>query len=111
MATKEIIDLNEFVKLDLRVGKIARAERVEGSKKLIKLEVDVGNELRQLVAGIAEEYNPEQLVGKLVPVLANLKPAKLMGVKSQGMILAVEVNGKPILLHPDKEVPAGSSIC
>ena len=107
---EEIIDIKEFAKLDLRIGKIENAERVEGSKKLIKLEVDVGDETRQLVAGIAEEYNPESLIGKLVPVLANLKPAKLMGVESQGMILAVDVNGKPILLHPDREVPAGSGI-
>ncbi|MEA2051215.1 MAG: methionine--tRNA ligase subunit beta [Euryarchaeota archaeon] len=107
---EEIIDINEFAKLDLRIGKIENAERVEGSKKLIKLEVDVGDETRQLVAGIAEEYNPESLIGKLVPILANLKPVKLMGVESQGMILAVDVNGKPILLHPDREVPAGSGI-
>ena len=107
---EEIIDINEFAKLDLRIGKIENAERVEGSKKLIKLEVDVGDETRQLVAGIAEEYNPESLIGKLVPILANLKPVKLMGVESQGMILAVDVNGKPILLHPDREVPAGSRI-
>jgi len=107
---EEIIDINEFAKLDLRIGKIENAERVEGSKKLIKLEVDVGDETRQLVAGIAEEYNPENLIGKLVPVLANLKPVKLMGVESQGMILAVDVNGKPILLHPDVEVPAGSRV-
>ena len=107
---EEIIDINEFAKLDLRIGKIKNAERVEGSKKLIKLEVDVGDETRQLVAGIAEEYTPESLIGKLVPILANLKPVKLMGVESQGMILAVDVNGKPILLHPDREVPAGSGI-
>ncbi len=107
---EEIIDINEFAKLDLRIGKIENAERVEGSKKLIKLEVDVGDETRQLVAGIAEEYTSESLIGKLVPILANLKPVKLMGVESQGMILAVDVNGKPILLHPDREVPAGSGI-
>jgi methionyl-tRNA synthetase len=84
---EEIIDINEFAKLDLRIGKIENAERVE-----------------------AEEYTPESLIGKLVPILANLKPVKLMGVESQGMILAVDVNGKPILLHPDREVPAGSGI-
>ncbi len=110
MGNKEIIDINEFARLDLRIGRIANAERIEGSKKLIRLEVDIGNEQRQVVAGIAEEYNPESLIGELVPVLVNLKPAKLMGVESQGMILAVDVNGKPILLHPDKEVPAGSGI-
>ncbi|NAT10840.1 methionine--tRNA ligase subunit beta [ANME-1 cluster archaeon AG-394-G06] len=107
---EEIIDINEFAKLDLRIGKIENAERVKGSKKLIKLEVDVGAETRQLVAGIAEEYTPESLIGKLVPILANLKPVKLMGVESQGMILAVDVNGKPILLHPDRDVPAGSRV-
>ncbi len=108
---EEIININEFAKLDLRIGKIENAERVEGSKKLIKLEVDVGDETRQLVAGIAEEYTPESLIGKLVPILANLKPVKLRGVESQGMILAVDVNEKPVLLHPDREVPAGSRIC
>jgi methionyl-tRNA synthetase len=107
---EEIIDINEFAKLDLRIGKIENAERVKGSKKLIMLEVDLGDETRQLVAGIAEEYTPESLIGKLVPILANLKPVKLMGVESQGMILAVDVNGKPILLHPDREVPAGSRV-
>ncbi len=106
-----MIDINEFAKLDLRIGKIETAERIEGSKKLIKLDVDVGTEKRQMVAGIAENYDPENLIGALVPVLVNMKPAKLMGVESRGMILAVEVNGKPILLHPDKDVPAGSRIC
>lgn len=110
MEKKEIIDINEFAKLDLRIGKIVDAERIEGSKKLIKLEVDVGDEMRPLVAGIAEDYISEDLIGKLVPILANLKSAKLMGVESRGMILAVDVKGKPILLHPDKEVPAGSRV-
>ena len=110
MGNEKIIDINEFAKLDLRIAKIENAERIEGSKKLIRLEVDIGNEKRQLVAGIAEEYNPESLIGELVPVLVNLKPAKLMGVESRGMILAVEVNGKPILLRPDKEVPAGCRV-
>ncbi|RZN38409.1 MAG: methionine--tRNA ligase subunit beta [Methanophagales archaeon ANME-1-THS] len=110
MEHKEVIGMSEFANLDLRIGKILNAERLTGSRKLIKLRVDVGDEQRQLVAGIAAEYTPESLIGKLVPVLVNLKPAKLMGVESQGMILAVDVNGKPILLHPDKEVPAGSSV-
>ncbi len=110
MENNEIIDMGVFARLDLRIGKIENAEKIEGSKKLIKLDVDVGDEMRQLVAGIAEDYSPEDLIGKLVPVLANLKPAKLMGVESRGMILAVDVKGKPILLHPDKEVPAGSRV-
>jgi methionyl-tRNA synthetase len=109
---KIIVDISEFAKLDLRIGKIVDAERIKGSRKLSKLEVDVGmgNEMRQIVAGIAEEYNPESLIGELVPVLVNLKTARLMGVESQGMILAVDVSGKPILLHPDKEVPVGSRV-
>ncbi len=111
MVSKEICDINEFAKLDLRIGKIVNAGRIEGSRKLIRLAVDVGTDTRQLVAGIGEDYDPENLIGALVPVLVNLKPAKLMGVESRGMILAVEVNGKPVLLHPDKEVPAGSRIC
>jgi methionine--tRNA ligase beta chain len=110
MGDEGIIDMNEFAKLDVRIGKIITAEKITGSKKLVKLDVDVGDEARQLVAGIAEEYMPESLIGKLVPILVNLKPAKLMGVESRGMILAVDVGGKPILLHPDKEVPAGSEV-
>ncbi|MEA2032653.1 MAG: methionine--tRNA ligase subunit beta [Euryarchaeota archaeon] len=110
MGNKELIDITEFARLDLRIGRIANAERIEGSKKLIRLEVDIGNEQRQVVAGIAEQYRPENLIGELIPVLVNMKPATLMGVESQGMILAVDVNRKSVLLHPDKEVPAGSRI-
>lgn len=104
------IALEDFKKLDLRVGKIISAERIKNSKKLLKLIVDVGDEKRQIVAGLAENYSPEELIGKLVVVLVNLKPAKLMGVESRGMILAVDVAGKPILLTPEKEVKAGERI-
>jgi len=110
----EQIKIEEFERLDLRIGRIKDAARIEGSKKLIKLEVDIGDEYgrnRQLVAGIADEYKPEELIGKLVPVLVNLEPKKLMGVESQGMLLAVSVDGKPVLLHPDKDVPPGSRVC
>ncbi len=104
------ISLEDFKKLDLRIGKIIKAERVKKSKKLMKLEIDVGDEVRQIVAGISEDYSPEEIEGKLVPVLVNMKPAKLMGVESRGMILAADVDGKPVLLHPDKDVPAGAGI-
>ena len=110
MGNNEIITMSEFARIDVWIGKIVNAEQIKGSKKLIKLAVDVGDETRQLVAGIAEEYTPASLIGKLVPVLVNMKPAKLMGVESRGMILAVEDGGKPILMQPDKEVPAGSRI-
>jgi len=108
------IKIEEFERLDLRIGRIKDAARIEGSRKLIKLEVDIGDESgrnRQLVAGIADEYKPKELIGKLVPVLVNLEPKKLMGVESQGMLLAVSVDGKPVLLHPDKDVPPGSRVC
>ncbi len=104
------VDLKDFNKLDIRIGKIVKAEKVKGSKKLLRLEIDIGGEIRQIVAGIADVYKPEEMVGKLVPVLVNIKPAKIMGVESRGMILAVDVNGKPVLLHPDREVPTGSKI-
>ena len=107
---KEFVDIKDFAKLDIRIGRIVKAERIKGSKKLVRLEVDVGGEVRQIVAGIAEVYEPEEIVGKLVPVLVNIKPAKLMGVESRGMILAADVNGRPVLLHPDREVPPGSKI-
>ncbi|MFP3909839.1 MAG: methionine--tRNA ligase, partial [Archaeoglobaceae archaeon] len=104
------IDIEDLKKMDLRIGKIVKAENVKKSKKLMRLEVDIGNEVRQMVAGIAADYSPEELEGKLVPVLVNMKPAKLMGVESKGMILAADVNGKPILMHPDKDVPPGANI-
>ena len=110
MGDEETISMNEFAKLDVRIGRIVTAEKIQGSKKLIKLDVDVGDETRQLVAGIAEEYTPEELIGKFVPILVNMKPATLMGVESRGMILAVDVEGKPILLQPDQDVPAGSRV-
>jgi len=110
MDNTTIVEMSEFARLDLRIGRIERAERLKGSKKLVRLEVDIGSETRQLVAGIAEDYKPEELVGRLVVVVVNLKPVKLMGVESRGMILAVDVDGKPILLQPDKEVPAGSRV-
>ena len=104
------VDIEEFARLDLRVGKILKAERIKGSKKLVKLEVDIGNEVRQIVAGIAESYNEKELEGKLVAVLANIKPAKLMGVESNGMILAADVGGKAILIVPEKDVSPGVKI-
>jgi methionyl-tRNA synthetase len=100
-----LIGFEEFVKLDLRVGKITEAERIKKSKKLIKLKVDIGNEVRQVVAGIATSYSPEEIIGKSIILVANLKPAKLMGIESQGMILAAN-SGEKITLagfHDDLE--------
>lgn len=101
---------DDFVKLELKIATIKTAMAVEGSEKLLKLEIDLGKESRQLVAGIAKEYSLEDLPGKQIVVLANLEPRTLMGIESQGMLLAVSVDGKPVLLTPDKDVPSGSKI-
>lgn len=104
------IDISEFQRIDLRVGKIEKAERIPGTKKLLRLEVNLGSEKRQLVAGIAEVYTPEELVGKYIVVVANLKPKIIRGYISQGMLLAADVDGKPVLLTVDKPVPPGTKI-
>jgi len=109
-AEKPEISIEEFRKLDIRIGKILDAKKIEKSKKLLKLLVDIGDEKRQLVAGIAENHRPEDLIGKLVVVIANLKPAKIMGVESKGMILAADIGGKAVLLVPEKEVAAGTRV-
>ncbi len=83
-----VIKIDDFMKVDLRVGKVLEAERVEKSEKLVKMRIDIGTEVRQIVGGIGKAYSPEQLVGRTVIVVANLKPAKLMGIESQGMVLA-----------------------
>jgi methionyl-tRNA synthetase len=96
--------------VELRVAQIKAAEKIAGSKKLIKLQVDLGDETRQVVAGIAEAYEPEALVGKKIALVANLKPAKLMGVESNGMVLAASQGGKAVLLTFDADVAAGTKI-
>ncbi|AKG92512.1 methionyl-tRNA synthetase [Geoglobus ahangari] len=106
----ERISIEEFARLDIRVGKILKAKKIKGSKKLMRLEVDIGDDVRQIVAGIAEAYREDELEGRLVVVLTNIKPAKLMGVESNGMILAADVDGKPILLEPEKPVEPGAKV-
>jgi methionyl-tRNA synthetase len=109
-AAGDRIDITDFAKVELRVAQITGAERIPGAKKLLKLSVDLGSEQRTLVAGIAESYAPETLVGKKVAVVANLKPAKLMGVESNGMVLAASPGGKAVLLTFDGDVPLGTKI-
>ena len=106
----ETIQFEDFKKVDLRVGKILEASRVEGSDKLVKLVVDIGLEKRQIIAGIGKAYAPEALLGKQIIVVANLAPRLLMGLESQGMLLAASVDGVPVILAPEKEVPPGSSV-
>ncbi|MBI5426955.1 MAG: methionine--tRNA ligase [Nitrospinae bacterium] len=103
----EQVSIEDFFKIDLRTGKIVDAEKVKKSKKLVKLKVDIGSEVRQVVAGIAESYEPERLVGRAIVLVANLKPATLMGIESQGMVLAASDNGKIVLAGFDEEVKPG----
>lgn len=105
-----MISFNDFKKLDIRIATIRSVGLVEGSKKLYALILSVGEEQRTIVSGIAEYYSPEDLVGKQVPVLLNLEPKEMLGIVSNGMILAADVGGKPVLLHPDKAVPDGSVV-
>jgi len=104
------IDIAEFAKVELRAAKITAAEKIAGSKKLVKLQVDLGSETRQVVAGIAESYEPEALVGKSIVLVANLKPAKLMGVESNGMVLAGSEDGKAVLCTFDVAVAPGTKV-
>lgn len=105
---KDYITYEEFSKIDLRVGKVISAERIEKSKKLLKIIVSLGNEKRQIVAGIGNEYNPEDLINKNVIIVSNLEPKKIMGIESQGMLLAA--GEKPVILTTEKDVEEGSKV-
>jgi methionyl-tRNA synthetase len=104
------IKIDDFGKVELRVAEVVAAEPVPKSKKLLKLTVSLGAEQRTLVAGLAEHYAPADLVGKKVVVVANLEPAKLMGVESNGMVLAASAEGKLAVLTLDRDVPPGSKV-
>jgi methionyl-tRNA synthetase len=104
------ISIDQFMQIDLRVAEVRAAERVPKSKKLMKMTVSTGDEERTIVAGIAAKYTPEELVGRKVVIVANLQPAKLMGVESNGMVLAASIDGEPSLLSVDTAVPAGTKV-
>ena len=106
----DIINFDDFLKLNIRVGKIISAEEVEGSNKLIKMKVDIGDEERQIVAGISKYYSLDELTNKTVIVLINLEPRKIFGIESQGMLLASIDGDKVSLLQTDKEMIPGSEI-
>jgi len=107
---KPTISYDDFAKLDLRVGKVLAAEAVEGSEKLVKLSVSLGEETRQILAGIRKYYPPEALAGREIVVVANLEPRKLMGFESQGMLLAAGDENGIVLLVPEKEAAPGAGI-
>jgi len=105
-----MINFEDFQKLDLRVAKIIKAEKVTGSDKLLRLEIDLGREKRQIVAGLGQFYQPDDLVDREIVVIVNLEPRKIFSLESEGMLLAADDDGRPILLGPDQEVPAGTRI-
>ena len=110
-ALKPEIAIEEFGAMDLRVATIVKAEIIPRAKKLLKLDVDMGEpQLRTVVAGIAKAYSPEDLLNKQVVIVANLKPAKLMGVRSQGMVLAASGEEEPVVLTLDKLMPPGTPV-
>ncbi len=105
-----LLDIADFAKVELRVAQVLEAERVEKTDKLLKLKVTLGEEERQIVAGIAQHYAPEELVGKKIVIVANLKPAKLRGIESQGMLLAASDEETVSILTPLKDVAVGSKV-
>ncbi|MDZ7726506.1 MAG: methionine--tRNA ligase subunit beta [Candidatus Campbellbacteria bacterium] len=107
---KENITFDDFEKLDIRIGEIKSAERVEGTDKLINCEVDFGEEKRQIVSGLAEYLEPEEIVGKKLPYVLNLEPRVIRGVESQGMLLAIAGENFSLLEPSNDGVPAGSKI-
>ena len=112
-AAPEKIGIEDFTKVEMRVGQIKTAERIVGADKLLKLTVDIGTEIRQICAGIAQFYEPEKLVGRKVAVVVNLAPRKLRGVESNGMIVAASVGpeGRPVLAgFPDEDVEVGARL-
>jgi len=105
-----MINYEDFAKIELKVAKIKSAEKVGNSEKLLKLKIDLGNEEKQIVAGIGKRYAPEDLTEKEIIVIANLEPRMLMGNESHGMLLAANSENGPVLLQPDSDVPPGASI-
>ena len=110
-AAHELIGIEDFMKVDLRVGEVLAAEPVPNATKLLRLTVQLGeDDTRTILAGVAEYYKPEELLGRQVVVVANLQPRKMRGIESQGMLLAADVDGKAVLLHPDSPAPPGSRV-
>ncbi len=106
------ITIEDFAKVELRVGVIKSAERIQGADKLLKLLVDIGDEVRQILAGIALAYSPEELIGRKVVIVANLAPRKMRGLESNGMLLAASAgaDGKPVLCTFAEDIPPGAKV-
>jgi methionyl-tRNA synthetase len=109
-STDNLIGIEDVAKVELRVAEVKEAEKVPKADKLLKLQIQIGEEMRQIVAGIAEYYQPETLVGKKIIVVTNLKTAKLRGIESQGMLLAAKKKKNLTLLTVDSDIPTGAKI-
>jgi methionine--tRNA ligase beta chain len=110
-ATPQKVSYEEFSKMNLRVGKIVKAEQVQGSSNLLKISIDIGdNEVKTAVAGIAKYYSPEQLVGQQLAIIVNLEPRKIYGIQSEVMILAAQDEENVVLLQPEKPLKNGAEI-
>ena len=110
MSDMSTISYDDFAKLDIRIAKIIATEPIPGKTRIIKGQIDLGNESRDVIIGGAEFYNPDDLIGKLVVVIANLEPKKLAGVESNAMLLAADVDDKPFWLTVSDDVPLGTKI-
>ena len=108
--SEDVITFKEFKRLDIKIGTVAEIEKVPGSDKLYKMQVDMGGELRQIVTGLVDYYSMDELRGKVIAVVLNLKPAKIFGQWSYGMLLAAEKDDKLALLTVDREIPNGAKV-
>jgi methionine--tRNA ligase beta chain len=105
-----MISIDNFREVDLRIARVVGAEKVSDSEKLVRLEVELDGEKRQIIAGIGRAYSVEQLIGRQIVIVANLEPKELMGLTSEGMVLAADGEEGPVLIVPEKEVRTGTKI-
>ena len=106
-----MITFDDFKKLEIRIGKVISVEKIPDTDKLLRFVFNLGDGKRQIIAGMAEFFeDPSMLFGKEMPILVNIEPRRFQGYESQGMIIAADVEGHPILLHPEKEIPPGSIV-
>ena len=110
MNESQTISIDRFFETELRVARIVAADPIQGADRLLKLQVDLGDEERQLVAGVAQSYEPQNLIGKSIIVVTNLQPARIRGVESQGMLLAADVDGRPVVATFEEPVPPGTRV-
>ena len=105
-----MITYDDFKKVELKIARITEAEEIAGAEKLLKLQIDLGGEKRQIAAGIKKSYQTKDLIGREIVVVVNLEPRMVMGIESNGMLLAASDDSGPVLLRPDKDVPPGSIV-